>query len=227
MRVAKYRKALQKHLRHLPNTLRALTGLSGHVWWARTGPHPWNPRDLPIRFPLCRGVIAENPETLNRCRQCALRQLHVTMQSGPKGHRFTCHHGVHNYWLSLSVRHRLLGVALVQALDSRTRQRHGPGSSNAVRQPAPGALCRYPVQPSRRPAPRMSRSAFQRSSKLLHFAFQHAETLILADSRQADLRRTQQALRELQVVTQHQRENLNGLNPAVHRTVPVLQLRIP
>jgi hypothetical protein len=31
----------------------------------------------------------------------------------------------------------------------------------------------------------------------------------------------------LQVVTQHQRENLNGLNPAVHRTVPVLQLRIP
>jgi len=69
----------------------------------------------------------------------------------------------------------------------------------------------------------MSRSEFNRSSKLLQLVFEHVESLTLADLRKSDLNRTRQALAELQTVTTHLREDLNGLIPSVHREPPSLQ----
>ena len=219
----KYREALQQHLNHLPALFRSFTGLSCRVTWAPAWPHQWSERDLPIGFPLCRCLIARDPTTAARCRRCAVRHLKLTLQSGHMGHRFTCYRGVHNCWQPVIVRHCMVGLAFIQAFDTRARQPTRTPQS----MPAISSSCATTAASRRgracRTARRMTRADFNRSSKLMQLILEHAESLTLADLRKADLSKAQQALQELQTVATHLREDLNGLIPAVNRTVPVIQ----
>ncbi len=69
----------------------------------------------------------------------------------------------------------------------------------------------------------MSAVEFHRTARLIQLIFEHAETLTLSELRQADLVKTQQALRELQTVATHLREDLNGRMPAVNKISPELE----
>lgn len=205
-----YREGTQTHLDHLPDLLRVFTGLTGRISWAHAWPCDWRERDLPIAFPFCRCLISRTPGSVARCRQCARQHLRLTLTSGPKGHRFTCFHGVHNCWQPIIVRRRIVGLAFVQALDIRAGRRYVWKENGPSRR-----ACRA--------ARRMSRSEFNRSSKLLQLIIEHAESLTLADLRKAELNKTRQALLEMQTVATHLRAVFNRLIPGVNRTLPVLQ----
>jgi AraC-like DNA-binding protein len=219
----KYRELAREHLGRLPALYSRFTGLLSHVTWAPKWPHLWNARDLPSQSQVCREVVDDFTGALARCRRCAARHLGLALESGHKGHRFTCFMGVHNFWLPIIVRGCVVGLAFVQALAL----------------PAPGAsVQRKPLCHHRAPAPktgkrasrqfgratrRMARSDFWESAKLLHLVFEHVETSALAELRKSDLTQAQQALVELQTVATRLRRELNGLVPAFNKTAPLLE----
>ena len=219
----KYRALAKHHLRTLPALFTKLTGLFSHLAWAPTWPQQWSAHNLPTQSRLCRPIVAGCSNTLGRCRRCAERHLDLALKSGHNGHRFTCFMGVHNFWLPLMVRGCLVGLAFVQALAL-------PAAGAPVRQiPFRATRAAAPTTPVGglrhfcRGAKRMNRERFGEAAKLMRLVFQHVETSALADLRQSDLSRAQQALVELQTVATRLRKELNDLVPVFRKTAPVLE----
>jgi len=130
---------------------------------------------------------------------------------------------VHNFWLPLIVRGCLVGLGFVQALAYPMAARLAPQAPWHATRAAASTAAAGATRSSSRGAKRMSRREFGEAAKLLQLVFQHVETSAVADLRQADLNRAQQALLELQTVATRLRTELNGLVPAFNKNAPVLE----
>ncbi len=230
----RYRELTRRHLERLPALFTKLTGLHSHVAWAPRLPRGWSVRNLPTHSRLCRKLVAGRPKALARCRHCAQQHLRLALNSGHNGQHFTCHFGVHNFWLPIIVRGYVVGLAFVQALaqpaqqatPQRTDHSTDPGPTKSPRPTADAqsSSSLFPPIPFRNAAGRVNRSDFREAAKLLHLVFAHAETSALADLRAADLTQAQRALAELQTVATRLRRELNGLAPAFNKTAPLLEV---
>jgi AraC-like DNA-binding protein len=145
-----------------------------------------------------------------------MRHLALTCKAGHDGHHFLCRYGIRNFWFPIIIRHCMFGLAFVQAEGT---QRPRP----ARRKSSHAAALRIAIA-SRRTAVRgMTAAGFKQAARLLQLIYEHAQTSALADLRKQELTQAQEAVRELQKVTTHLREELNGLVPAFSRTAPRLQ----
>ncbi len=110
---------------------------------------------------------------------------------------------MHNSWLPILIRGRIVALALLQALTA---------SATGL---APRRL--------NRAGRRMRPTAFGKATDLFQLVFRQVETAVLADLRKSDLTQAQRALVELQTVATRLREELNGLVPAFNKTSPTLE----
>jgi len=104
---------------------------------------------------------------------------------------------VHNSWLPIIIRGRIVALALIQA-----------GAPSAT-----GSAARRPYRADRR----MSPAAVGNAAELFQLVFRQMETAVLADLRKSDLTHAQRALVELRTVATRLREELNGLVPLFAR----------
>ncbi len=196
LQLEEYRNLLRGHVSTLRALFKKLTGLESSVAWAPTWPHRWSQQDLPIHSRVCRRFTVRNASALERCQNCGMKHLALTVKAGLAGHTFLCHNGVRNFWFPISLRGCTIGIGFVQAQD--------------------GTLVR-------RPAKAMAFSQFKQAAMLLNLIFQHAQTSALADWRKIQLNQAQQAVLELQAVASRLREELHRVMPALRTTPPALQ----
>jgi len=168
LRQRKYRELTRKHLgKLLADFFTDFTRLHFHIAWAPATAHEWEPQTLPTAHCTCcrPGGATLRPG----CRTCGPRQLTPTLRADGKGHRFTCHLGVRNYWLALRIRSETVGIAYLQALDGhhakQSTRKHATRTDTTV----------------------LSQLEFARAAKLLRFVVEHVQTASLADLRKADL----------------------------------------
>lgn len=218
-----YRGLMQHYLRRLPALFTKFTGLFSHLTWMPTWPRRPRAQTLPTRSRLCREVVVGCPETLAACRRCAARHLSLTLESGHKGHRFTCFKQVHNFWLPVIIRGCLVGLAFIQAPALPTAG--APAGHSPLRAHWSATVSAPPgrTRCSGRGTKRMSRRDFGQAARLLKLVIQHVETSAVAELRKSDLGRAQEALLELQTVATRLRTELNGLVPAFNKNSPALQ----
>ncbi len=151
-----------------------------------------------------------------------MKHLGLTLKAGQAGHHFLCHQGVHNFWFPIIVRRCAVGIAFVQAPADGVGR--GPAREKVSRAARPEALRPgRAAQPFRGAIRPMTRSEFKLAARLLQLIAQHAQTSVLADLRQRDLSRAQQALSELQSVATRLREELHHVMPPLRTTAPALQ----
>ena len=217
-----YRRLTREHLGNLPGLLTGLTGVDTSVVWAPIWPRRWVARDLPTWSGLCRRLTGSSPSMPARCRDCRMRHLALTLQSGPKGHNFVCRNGVRNSWFPLVVRACVVGVAFVQVLNGNGRST--PASQNPVTPGAPSPDGANGARRRQRGAARfMAGPEFRRVARLLQLVFQHAQASVFADLRNRDLARARRVLLEFPSTTKRLREVLRRAIPTLGTTVPVLQ----
>ena len=212
----KYRLLASQHLKRLPLLFKKFTGVSSHLVWAPAWPQAWSAHALPTHSQLCRQVGSTADGNLAACRRCAERHLALALEAGHHGHCFTCFLAVHNYWLPIIVRGCLVGLAFVQAPAAQRSGTPSPGTEGRRGGIGGGRTRGMREQP-------MSRKEFRDAAKLLQLVFRHVETAAVADLRQTDLKRAQQALVELQTVASRLRTELNGLVPALGKSAPLLE----
>jgi len=171
----KYRELLRKHLSRAWDRLFAeFTGLHFHMAWEAAAPKGGQAHPLPSGCSVCC-KLSGSP-LLRQCRTCGPHHLRVTLVSS-RGHSFTCHLGVRNYWLPLRVRSQTLGIAYLQALEHSPRHSPKGTSSTAT------AESHF----TRRGAIVSSRLNFTRAARFLHEIVHHVQTASLSDLREADL----------------------------------------
>jgi AraC-like DNA-binding protein len=170
----KYQELVRKHLSHMLEKLFAeFTGLHFHIAWTVALPEGGDAMSLPTGCSVCCRLSGS--PLLPECRICGPHHLAVTKKSS-RGHGFTCRLGVRNYWLRITVRNEMLGIAYLQALEHAVVQlptQEGSGYGPRPR-PRPGAKI-------------LSRVQFTRAARLLRFVVQHLQTASLSDLRKADL----------------------------------------
>jgi AraC-like DNA-binding protein len=131
--------------------------------------------------------------------------------------------GVHNFWLPLIVRGRLVGLAFVQAPALPVTGISVPQSPlHPTGKEAPTATAGAACSSSQR-AGRMTRGDFGEAAKLLRLVFQHVATSALAELCQSDLIRTNQALLGLQTEATRLRTELNRMVPVFNKHAPALE----
>jgi len=164
----KYQDLTRQHLDELCNKLFTdFTGLHFHITWAPTPTHEWDDQTLPTGCSVCCRISGARLHP--SCKICGPKQLSITLRSNGDGHRFTCRHGVRNFWMPLRVRNETLGIAYLQALDHIPDKRSPKGSSIRFTEMV------------------ISERNFTRAARLLRFVVAHAQTASLADLRKAEL----------------------------------------
>jgi AraC-like DNA-binding protein len=203
---SKYRQLTRKHLgRLLKKPFADFTGLHFLIAWAPAISGDWDARKLPTACSVCCRMAGTNLAAQPACRTCGPRQLVRALTKVRDGHRFNCRLGVQNYWLPVRVRDLTIGIAYLQALDHRqarkpTRLRSAHSATRVL-----------------------SRSKFNRASRLLRLIVQHVQTLDVAALRLEDLAEAQQALRVFERVQARWRRELNHVMPAFRKTPPVAE----
>jgi AraC-like DNA-binding protein/ribosomal protein L40E len=217
-----YRELLRGHLKGHRALFRRLTGLGWSVAWAPPWPERWGEQALSIRSRVCRELTSRNPAALARCRDCGMKHLALTLKRGEAGHHFLCHRGVRNSWFPLTVGGGVIGIACVSAWDANGNRRragqapaHASGRGGLPPEPAPGQ--------DRKASGGMTSSEFRRVGRILRLIVQDAQSSTLADSRERELARAQQALLGLQSMAARLREGVQWVRPTPHPTAPVLQ----
>jgi AraC-like DNA-binding protein len=198
----KYRELIHKHLSHVLDRLFAeFTGLHIHVAWMLTSPKGRDVRSLPTGCSVCCKLSGSplHPE----CRLCGSHHLAITLGS-KRGHRFTCHFGVRNYWLPIRVRNETLGIAYLQALE------HSPHKPPARNRSSDGAHARF----GQREALVKSRLEFARAARFLGHIVQYVETASVSDLRRADLSSAGRAVVALEREQARLHETLRRYLPA-------------
>ncbi len=207
----------RNHIRALPALFKKITGLDCHVAWAPARPHWWSERELPTHSRLCRELLAREGEVPARCRRCAGQRLAMTLRSNHNGHRFTCLLGVYNFWLPITVRRCLVGLAFFQTLD-RPAARQSIQQKSTDTSPPPSGMAGQEACQCGVEGRNMKSFDFDLAAKLLPFIGRHVESSTLRDLYKLELARA----RHEQVVL----KNLQGrLRADLNRLVPVFARR--
>jgi AraC-like DNA-binding protein len=171
-----YQAMVSTHLgRMLDHLFAEFTGLHFHVAWAPANPKEWDARTSPTGCSVCCR-LAGAPK-LPACRACGPRQIERVLKVNGEGARFLCRLGVRNFWITIRLRGKALGIAYLQALDK-------PPAGSAVwdgeAQVAGG-------RPKYRGARVLNRTEFDRAARLLQFIIRSVQSTSLAELRKADL----------------------------------------
>ena len=119
-----------------------LTGRTFNILWAPPAPKRW--LDVwPAACPVYAEDSSKRSANGRRCRKMAGQHLERTLHVGERGHRFSCSHGVDNYWLAMWLNGVPVGIALIQTRpppDGGRKMGCGESKSCALEQTAPGLL---------------------------------------------------------------------------------------
>ncbi len=167
-------------------------------------PRDWDARTLPTGCSVCCRLTGS--PLLPACRTCGPRQLARALGADGEGYRFTCRLGVRNYWIPIRIRGETLGIAYLQALESRTVKalaRHSAARVAPAHLRQPGATV-------------LSRPKFARAARLLQLIVQHVQTASLAELRKADLTNAGRAVLALEKEQARLRVALQRHLPPAH-----------
>ena len=208
---------------HLTRALSELftdcTGLRYHVSWSPPPPLAWNGA-LPAGCASCLKRLGSTPSAKAECHNCVAKHVAVALQSGPKGHSFTCALGIANCWVPITVQTLCLGIVCFQTMQNCESLKRGVSGVKSAA--GCGGLHGASGIQNRPGLPVLSKSQFNRAARLLRLIVHDAVETDLAELEQDELQHARRSLSVCEKTETRLRRELHQVLPALRGNAAIL-----